>query len=101
MGEAGMKLGRANERALYSGRAPLIQQGATIKSGRSTYRVLHVRGSTVTVEVIKPWHKQLATALARAAAAVARRLQIGRPTRPAGSFPSEPAGAAAKIVDKK
>jgi hypothetical protein len=44
--------------------------------------VEHVRGSTVTVIVLKPWHVKLAGVLARAAAAVARRLRIKRPTRP-------------------
>jgi hypothetical protein len=68
-----MKLSRANERALYGGRDPLIQQGATIKSGRSKYRVLHVRGSTVTVEVITPWHMRLAAAAARLAAKLTKR----------------------------
>lgn len=76
-----MKLGRANERAAFSGRDPLIQRGAIIKSGRSKYRVLSVRGSTVGVEVLVPWHKKAAAACARAVARVTRRLRLPRPKR--------------------
>lgn len=78
-----MKLARANERAAFAGKDALIQRGAVIKSGRTKYRVLQVRGSTVTVEVLTPWYKTAAAWCARRAAAVTRRLRLPRPVRSA------------------
>jgi hypothetical protein len=68
-----VKLARANERALYAGRDALIQKGAVIRSGRTIYVVETVRGSTVTVRIVVPWHKRFAAAAARLAARLVRK----------------------------
>jgi hypothetical protein len=55
-----VKLGRANEKAYYAGREALLQQGAIVTNPNGQkYKVLHVRGSTVTVAIVVPWYVRL------------------------------------------
>jgi hypothetical protein len=79
-----MKLGRANELAAMKGKPALIERGSIIETGRHRWKVLYVRGSTVTAEPWPYWHQRVAARAARAAAWIRRG---GRPRKPGAPRP--------------